>query len=102
VSTAGGTQPRWRADGGELYYIAPDGRMMASAVSTRDVQMLEPAAPVALFATRLAVGGNVFGGSQAKQQYAVSRDGRFLLNTSVETATPPITIVMNWMSHRPK
>ena len=35
---------------------------------------------------------------QAKQQYAVSRDGRFLLDTTVETATPPITIVMNWTS----
>src|SRR5262249_35752586 len=26
VSTAGGMQPRWRADGKELYFIAPDGK----------------------------------------------------------------------------
>ncbi len=28
VSTAGGTEPRWRRDGKELYYLAPDGKLM--------------------------------------------------------------------------
>jgi Tol biopolymer transport system component len=28
VSTAGGDQPRWRRDGQELFYIAPDGGLM--------------------------------------------------------------------------
>src|SRR5207237_6390962 len=29
VSTAGGSQPRWRHDGRELYYLALDGKLMA-------------------------------------------------------------------------
>jgi serine/threonine protein kinase/Tol biopolymer transport system component len=29
VSTAGGSQPRWRSDGQELFYVAPDGYLMA-------------------------------------------------------------------------
>ena len=29
VSTKGGAQPRWRADGKELFYIALDGTLMA-------------------------------------------------------------------------
>jgi Tol biopolymer transport system component len=29
VSVAGGVQPRWRRDGRELYYVAPDTRLMA-------------------------------------------------------------------------
>ena len=30
VSTAGGISPCWAADGKELYYIAPDGTLMAA------------------------------------------------------------------------
>src|SRR5262245_42080692 len=33
VSTGGGTAPRWRADGRELYFIAPDGKLMAAPVA---------------------------------------------------------------------
>src|SRR5207248_11172645 len=32
VSTGGGLQPRWRRDGKELFYVAPDHRMMAVAI----------------------------------------------------------------------
>src|SRR6185436_18370187 len=32
VSPAGGVQARWRADGGELLYIAPEGAMMAVTI----------------------------------------------------------------------
>jgi hypothetical protein len=28
ISRGGGTQPRWRRDGRELYYLAPDGSIM--------------------------------------------------------------------------
>jgi Tol biopolymer transport system component len=36
VSVAGGTQPRWRADGGELFFLAPDGSLMAAPVPDGD------------------------------------------------------------------
>ena len=32
VSTGGGLQPRWRRDGKELFYVAPDGKLMAVAM----------------------------------------------------------------------
>ena len=32
VSVAGGTQPRWRRDGREIYYVAPDNKLMAVEV----------------------------------------------------------------------
>ena len=32
-----------------------------------------------------------------KPQYAVSRDGRFLLNTALESASAPIVVSVNWM-----
>jgi len=37
VSTGGGIQPRWRADGKELYFIAPDGKLMAASVTAAGV-----------------------------------------------------------------
>ena len=89
VSTSGGTQPRWRADGKEIYFIAPDGKLMAASVTTQGATFA-PGTSVALFPASPVVGGTV------KQQYAVSRDGRFLINEPVESATAPITLILNW------
>jgi Tol biopolymer transport system component len=36
ISRAGGTQPRWRADGEELYFLAPDGSLMTVAIPAGD------------------------------------------------------------------
>ncbi len=99
VSTAGGTQPRWRADGRELYYVARDGHLMATPIApSADGQALTPGAPLSLFAMRLASGTNVIVGAySARPQYAVARDGRFLVNLAVDAeATLPIAIVLNW------
>ncbi|MEQ1912457.1 MAG: hypothetical protein ABMA15_26785, partial [Vicinamibacterales bacterium] len=95
VSAAGGSQVRWRQDGKELYYVAPDGRMMAvPIVANKNGQTLDVGAPMPLFTTRLATGSNVTG---AKPQYAVASDGRFLLNARVDDGTsPPLTVVVNW------
>ena len=99
ISTAGGTQPRWRADGKELFYVTADGRLMAAPIATTaDGQALTPGAPVALFALRLATGTAItVGNYSGRPQYAVARDGRFLMNVAVDAeATPPIAIVLNW------
>jgi serine/threonine protein kinase len=98
VSTTGGTDPRWRRDGKELFYLAPDSKLMAVAIQiSADSRSLSPAAPVALFSTRLATGANVNIGFLSKPQYAVAPDGRLLMNVTVEDATAaPITIVLNW------
>jgi Tol biopolymer transport system component len=34
VSSAGGSQPRWRGDGKELFYLAPDRKLMAVEIRT--------------------------------------------------------------------
>ena len=58
-------------------------------------QTLQPRAPVALFQTRIAVGGSFFRGVH---EYAVAPDGqRFLINNTVDVSTAsPIIIVTNW------
>jgi serine/threonine protein kinase/Tol biopolymer transport system component len=47
VSTEGGSQARWRGDGRELYYLAPDGYVMAVAIETQPV--FRPGPPRRLF-----------------------------------------------------
>jgi Tol biopolymer transport system component len=95
VSIGGGTQPRWRRDSREIYYVAPDARMMAVSITvSADGQTLEASAPLPLFPTRLATGA---GFAPGEQQYAVAPDGRFLVNTVVDEAkASPITVVLNW------
>ena len=98
VSTAGGTQPRWRPDGKELFYIAPDTRLMAVPISVgRDKSTLEVGTAVPLFATRLASGSGISAVIGMRPQYAVAADGRFLMNVTLDAgAASPITVVLNW------
>jgi serine/threonine protein kinase/Tol biopolymer transport system component len=91
VSTNGGIAPRWRHDGRELFFIGPDGQMMAAGISTPG-SSIEAATPVVLFQTRIAGGST----NPAKQQYAVSADGRFLINTIGNSPDSPITLLQNW------
>jgi hypothetical protein len=54
---------------------------------------LEPGAPVVLFPTRIFGGGVE---AQQGRQYDVASDGRFLINTVLDEAAAPITLLMNW------
>ena len=92
VSTAGGIYPAWRPDGKELYYLNPAGAMMAAPITVTGAT-LAPGAPVVLFPTRI-VGGGV--DAQQGRQYDVAPDGRFLINTVLDSAAAPITLLMNW------
>jgi hypothetical protein len=99
VSTGGGIYPVWRPDGRELFYLAPDMRLMGVPIQlTSPPAALSPGVPRALFSTRLATTGPyVFtAGIFAKAQYAVTADGRFLMNVTDDGAASPITIVLNW------
>ena len=54
----------------------------------------EAGTPVALFPTRIFQGGTI---ATTRAQYAVGRDGRFLINQPVRDATvAPITLILNW------
>ena len=93
VSTGGGLQPRWRGDGKELYFVALDGTLMAASI-TASGTAFQAGTPMALFPTRI-VGGSA--PRLLNHQYAVSRDGRFLIDQPVEEATlSPITLILNW------
>jgi dipeptidyl aminopeptidase/acylaminoacyl peptidase len=91
ISTMGGNQPRWRADGKELFYVAPDLRLMAVPIETGTDGSLLAGQPVALFRTPL------LGSVNSRAQYAVAPDGRFLMPAVIPAPNvPPITVVLNW------
>jgi len=98
ASTNGGVDPRWGRDGRELFFVAPDGKLMAVAIhADADGRTLNPGPPVALFATRLPTGANISLGFLSRPQYAVASDGRFLMNVTVDDNAPsPISIILNW------
>ncbi len=88
ISTAGGLYPRWRGDGKEIFFIAPDSRMMAAPVlSSKD--RLNVGEPAALFHAKFPT---------FRSPYDVTADGqRFLaVVESDEHQAPPMTVVVNW------
>jgi Tol biopolymer transport system component len=89
VSTTGGHEPRWRADGREMYYLSTDQKLMAVRVGPGP----SFGAPTELFQMRVAGGVSLF-----RTHYVPSRDGqRFLINTPTgDRAMVPITVVLNW------
>jgi Tol biopolymer transport system component len=87
VSQNGGREPRWSHDGKELFFFAPDNRLMAADVKTDGVSF-EIGAIRPLFQSRRM--GESF-------RYDVSRDGqKFLVNAGLKEELSPITLVTHW------
>ena len=98
VSSAGGSEPRWRRDGKELFYLAPDGELMAVEVKEGPTFEADVARP--LFQTRRREQIS----SVDLFSYDVSADGqRFLVNTDVgEVTSSSLTVVLNWTAELKK
>jgi Tol biopolymer transport system component len=99
VSTGGGFSPRWRGDGRELYYVAPDRTLMA--VTIRYEPSFSALARPLFYSRRVATPktrhGGSFGGGM-RFNYAVTRDGqRFLIMTDAkDERAPDMVVVVNW------
>jgi Tol biopolymer transport system component len=92
ISSAGGDQPAWRRDGGEIFYLAPDGTILSAAVRKGGTFEVDP--PKALFRSP-NLGASVTKGY--RNNYIVTPDGqRFLISVTVEGGSTPITAVLGW------
>jgi hypothetical protein len=92
VSTDGGTQSAWRADGREPFYLSADERITAVPVTTGTTFEAGVAQP--LFQTRL-------GGPRGRRNYFVpSADGQRILvvTRTDEQLQAPMTVVVNWLA----
>jgi hypothetical protein len=97
LSADGGSEPRWRRDGGELFFLGTDMRLMS--VDIPDGNPLAAPAAKPLFQTRVPLTGNLY-----RSNYLVSRDGqRFLVNVAVkEGLASPLTMLLDWQALIPR
>jgi eukaryotic-like serine/threonine-protein kinase len=87
ISPAGGRAPRWRRDGKELLYVAPDDSLVS--------------VPITLGATLQAgTGAPLFRMETGIRTFDVMPDGnRFLVSTRLDkTLESPIRVILNWTS----
>jgi eukaryotic-like serine/threonine-protein kinase len=94
ISTAGGIRPLWAPDGRELFFVAPDGAMMAVRVDPRG-SAWSAGSPMKLFA------GPYETGPLSGRNYDLSADGkRFLMvkqPAGSQATTPQIVMVQHWV-----
>jgi len=91
VSVNGGFDPRWRADGRELFFISESGMLMAAELS--------PDAKMHVLRVRGLFPSPVQGtGRPYLSNYIVTKDAtRFLFNVPAQQpAEEPITLTVNW------
>jgi Tol biopolymer transport system component len=96
VSPSGGEQPRWRADGKELFYVAPDRKLMSVTIKSGDAGFARTT-PQLLFELR----ANVAASGLFVYRYAPAPDGkRFLVSADVESSAEAqaLTMVTNWLA----
>ena len=93
VSPSGGTEPQWKADGKELYYVSGN-KLLAVPVKT-DGARFEAGVPRVLFEARFVDTPG------RRNRYVAARDGRFLVNTvpeETQTERSSISVVVNWQA----
>jgi Tol biopolymer transport system component len=93
LTTAGGDEPSWRADGKEMYYLGAD--RFLHAVPVRSLQPFTAGESVALFRIvhpLLSITGT-------RAIYSPAPDGRsFLVNTPLgDESEPGFRVILNWV-----
>jgi hypothetical protein len=77
-----------------LFFVAPDGQLMAAAVRS-DSSILQPSAPERLFPTRLNM-------IEPGQQYSPAPDGKgFIVLQLTPGPSQPLVVVSNWSQTKP-
>jgi dipeptidyl aminopeptidase/acylaminoacyl peptidase len=95
VSSRGASMPRWRGDGRELFFVAPNGDLMSVAVTevaaSASTATLQVGRPALLFP------------APSPTNWDVAPDGqRFLFAIPVgPQAMAPFTVVVNWQAPSP-
>jgi hypothetical protein len=87
VSNAGGTAPRWRSDGRELFYVSGLPNYSVVAVPVKSGETFEAGTPTTLFKVEIKTSTDI----------DVTRDGqRFIINTSAGVPPTPLTVITGW------
>ncbi len=82
VSTEGGTIPRWRRDGRELFFVGPQNRLMVISVSAAG-STVTLGTPATLF-------------TMPSTNFSLSPDGQRILISKATAEMGPVTLLLNW------
>jgi eukaryotic-like serine/threonine-protein kinase len=95
ISAGGGSQPRWRRDGRELYYLSSNNQLMSVEVTIGP--SFKAGVPKPLFEAPIQPSADPFG---ALWTWDVTADGhRFLVNEAPTGSNlSPLTVVLNWQA----
>jgi serine/threonine protein kinase len=93
TSTAGGTRPLWARSGRELFYVAPDGALMAVHVNPLDGKWRSGSPE------KILEGPYVTRSLRDKRTYDVSTDGKkfLMVKQPANQVAPQIVVVQNWV-----
>ena len=93
ISVDGGTEPRWRPDGKELFYIGPDGALMAVPIQAGSA--IRPGKPIVVFTAKSKLDFDF--GWHSSFNYVVGGNGQkfLLVVTDRPAAVSPVTVVLN-------
>ena len=96
VTTNGAADPRWRADGRELYFATLEDvgvSFWAAPVESTGADAFRTSAPQKLF-EQPAIGYNI---QSNLWTYSPSPDGkRFLVNRATDAGLPTLNVITNW------
>ena len=91
VSSGGGSAPRWRADGNEIFYWSAESKKLMAAAVRADGARFDVGRPEPLFNAR------PLQEAYPITFYDVSADGRFLVNgVEAKSGTPSLGLIVNW------
>jgi Tol biopolymer transport system component len=92
ISTGGGSRPVWRPNGLELFYLSPDGDLMAAEIAT--APMFAAGVSQKLFRTTLDPTTTMYA-----TVYDAHPDGkRFIMLAPVSDVPQPVNVILNWQT----
>jgi eukaryotic-like serine/threonine-protein kinase len=106
ISRDGGSQPRWRRDGKELFYVSPEGKLMAADVTEEPI--FKASVPKTLFQVPVAqighpeVNDEMGTGSLQVLGWDVAPDGKRLLIDTATKSSESVTVLLNWTAELKK
>ena len=91
VSSEGGIEPQWRADGRELFFVASEGSLMAVTVAAGT--SIQLGSPRRLFRAMLPASRSPY-----RRHYAAATDGQqfFVVRAAGDLPPPAINVVLDW------
>ena len=88
VSRSGGSEPRWRGDGKEIFFLSPENKLTAATVNASGSN-LQIGNAETLFEIHPA--------NPPGYHYDVTKNGkRFLVDSNRESNVQPLALVINW------